>query len=158
MHTLASTAGRRQGSVVYPCRERFDARGRALAAAGPGRAGDADDPTGRPTPPSSSDSPCSESEPEEEDTEPRRRAATSTLMLSASAASSGWHLASAARNANESFGRSTAILGQTCVKLVREQKFWVTATVRSMLTTTWCQPPGINTVSPGFWMNSIGGA
>lgn len=50
----------------------------------------------------------------------------------------------------DSLGRPRTVLCQTTGKFVRLQKFCVTATVSSMLSTTCHQPPGTNTVSPGF--------
>uniref|UniRef100_A0A182UND4 Uncharacterized protein n=1 Tax=Anopheles merus TaxID=30066 RepID=A0A182UND4_ANOME len=50
----------------------------------------------------------------------------------------------------DSFGRPRTVLCHTTGKLVRLQKFCVTATVSSRLSTTCHQPPGTNTVSPGF--------
>jgi hypothetical protein len=53
-------------------------------------------------------------------------------------------------NLRESLGRPRTVLCHTTGKLVRLQKFWVTAIVKSRLSTTCHQPPGTNTVSPGF--------
>lgn len=55
----------------------------------------------------------------------------------------------------ESFGRPRTVLCQTIGKLVLLQKFCVTAIVSSKFRTTCHQPPGTNTVSPGFWRISI---
>jgi hypothetical protein len=53
-----------------------------------------------------------------------------------------------------SFGLPLTVLCQTMGKFVFEQKFWVTATVVSRLSTTCQKPLGTNTVSPGCWINS----
>lgn len=50
----------------------------------------------------------------------------------------------------ENFGLPRMVLCHTTGKLVREQKFCVTATVVSRFNTTCHQPPGTKTVSPGF--------
>jgi hypothetical protein len=50
----------------------------------------------------------------------------------------------------ESLGRPRTVLCHTTGKFVRLQKFWVTAIVTSRFSTTCHQPPGTNTVSPGF--------
>ena len=54
------------------------------------------------------------------------------------------------------FGLPRTVLCQTIGKLVFEQKFCVTAIVVSRFNTTCQYPPGTKTVSPGFWMSSIG--
>ena len=58
----------------------------------------------------------------------------------------------------DSLGRPRTVLCQTMGKLVTLQKFCVTATVSSRFTTTCHQPPGTNTVSPGFCRISSWGA
>lgn len=55
----------------------------------------------------------------------------------------------------DSFGRPRTVLCQTTGKFVLLQKFCVTAIVSSKLITTCHQPPGTNTVSPGFCRISI---
>ena len=49
-------------------------------------------------------------------------------------------------------GRDLRVRTQTDSKLVRLQKFCVTATAVSRLSTTCHQPPGTNMVSPGRWI------
>jgi len=50
----------------------------------------------------------------------------------------------------ESLGRPRTVLCHTMGKLTMVEKFCVTAIVWLRLTTTCHQPPGTNTVSPGF--------
>lgn len=72
------------------------------------------------------------------------------LTAAATRASSGSLSFSTRSHLRDSFGRPRTVLCHTTGKLVLLQKFWVIATVSSRLRTTCHQPPGTNTVSPGF--------
>jgi len=80
----------------------------------------------------------------------------SRSTLSAIAARSGSCFLRTLYHFLESLGRPRTVLCHTTGKLVFEAKFCVTAIVVSRLRTTCQIPPGTNTVSPGFWMHSIG--
>ena len=66
--------------------------------------------------------------------------------------SSGCSWRSCSASLADIFGRDLRVRSQTDSKLEREQKFWVTATAVSRLSTTCHQPPGTNMVSPGRWI------
>jgi len=94
---------------------------------------------------------------EEPDDESDASSSLARSAASAMAAISGRSALSTANHFRDNFGRPRTVLGHTLSKFVGDAKFCVTAMVWSKLMTTCHQPPGTNTVSPGFCRISRGG-